>query len=130
MLHLLHLSDRRGCVRNCIHCCICSTHCGVSCTGYCVSYYIHTGICCIRHYVQSELVTAPIVALVWLGLDSPDILSDRDAFGLPIDVLFARISLLFPRTSFNCSTFPTAIVALVALAISPIEVLVTSHFAH
>ena len=59
-------------------------------------------------------------------LNAFDSFSAMDAFGLPIDVLFARISLLFPSASVNCSTFPTAIVALVALAISPIVAFVAS----
>ena len=55
--------------------------------------------------LESEFVTSPIVALVaftiefvWLVLNAFDNFSAKDAFGLPIDVLFARISLLFPST--------------------------------
>ena len=81
----------------------------------------------VEAILERELVTSPIVSLVafttefvWLVLNAFDNFSAKDAFGLPIGVLFARISLLFPNTSVNCSTFPIAIGALVALAISPI----------
>ncbi len=59
-------------------------------------------------------------------LNAFDNFSAMDAFGLPIDVLFARISLLFPSASVNCPHFPSvasivafvaSIVALVALGI-------------
>src|SRR4029079_4694256 len=74
--------------------------------------------------LEREFVTSPIVALVvfiiefdWLVLNAFDNFSAKDAFGFPIDVLFARLSLLFPNASVNWLAFPTAIEALVALAI-------------
>ena len=122
----------RGCIRNCFHCVICSHHCGVSCTGDCASNCIHCGICCIRGYIRkriSDFTDCALVAFttefVWLVLNAFDSFSAKMHSGYRL-VCCSRISLLFPSASVNCSTFPTAIVALVALAISPIVAFVAS----
>src|SRR6185436_5153203 len=54
------------------------------------------------------LFIVPDTLPVWflVAFDSADIFSPRDILGLPIEVLLARISLLFPRTVLNCWALP------------------------